>query len=94
VTYNFIIFELSFYGMSCVETYVKKIGARMPCMVHNPENQGLTTDRRAIFRCPFHRTKTLAAVSKGANLSLSAVSFSKGTSTASVCCKVINEFAC
>jgi hypothetical protein len=51
------------------------------------------TDRHLIFGCTFDRTKTLAAVSKGANLSLSAVPFSKGTSTASVCQKVINELS-
>ena len=39
-------------------------------------------------------TKTDAAVSKGANFSIAAVPFSKGTSTTSFSLKVIHEFAC
>ena len=55
----------------------------------------MTDDRQTSeFWLHFSQTKTVAAVSKGANLSISAVPFSKGTSTASVSLKVINEFAC
>jgi hypothetical protein len=71
-----------------------KHGSRMLAMIHNPDCQWLMTDRCPIFGCTFHRTKTLAAVSKGANLSLAAVPFSKGTSTPYVSWKVINLFAC
>ena len=39
-------------------------------------------------------TKTDAVVSKGANFSIAAVPFSKGTSTTSFSLKVIHEFAC